>query len=76
MQGERLAVGRLGSTPPPSIIASRSVNIVRHPRAIYMVIPIAVFGVATPENEVTHWCCHPQARKQAQDAEVRLTSGS
>ena len=33
-------------------------------------------GVATPENKVTYWRCHPYARKQAQGAEVRLTSGS
>ena len=30
--------------------ASRSVNMVRHPRGSYIVIPIAVSGVATPEN--------------------------
>ena len=40
------------------MIASRSVNMVRHPRA-YVELPIAVSGVATPENKVTHWCCHP-----------------
>ena len=35
------------------MIASRSVNMVRHPRGSYIVIPIAVSGVATPENKVT-----------------------
>ena len=35
------------------MIASRSMNTVRHPRGSYMVI-IAVSGVATPENKVTH----------------------
>ena len=34
------------------MIASRSVNMVRHPRGSYRVISIAVFGVATPENKV------------------------
>ena len=37
------------------MIASRNVNMVRHPRGSYIVIPIAVYGVATPENKVTHW---------------------
>ena len=32
------------------MIASRSVNMVRHPRGSYIVIPIAVSGVATPEK--------------------------
>ena len=41
------------------IIASRSVDVVRYPRGSYIVIPIVVFGVATPENKVTHWRCHP-----------------
>ena len=36
-------------------IASRGVNMVRHPRGSYIVIPIAVSGVATPENKVTPW---------------------
>ena len=46
------------------MIASRSVNMVRHPRGSYIVIiPIAVSGVATPENKVTHWRCHPQCNK-------------
>ena len=43
------------------MVASRSVNTIRHPRDSYIVIPVAVSGVATPENEVTHWRCH---RKQ------------
>ena len=34
------------------MIASRNVNMVRHPRGSYIVIPIAVSGVATPENKV------------------------
>ena len=34
------------------VIASRTVNIVRHPRDSYVVTPIAVSGVATPENKV------------------------
>ena len=34
------------------MIASRSVNMVRHPRGRYIVIPIAVSGVVTPENKV------------------------
>ena len=41
------------------IIASRSVNMVRHPRGNYIVMPIAVSGVVTPEHKVTHWRCHP-----------------
>ena len=49
---------------------------VRRPRGSYMVIPVAVSGVATPENKVTHWRCHPSARKSEKGAEVRLTSGS
>ena len=36
------------------MIAPRSVNMVRHPRGCYIVIPIAVSGVATPENEKTY----------------------
>ena len=31
---------------------SRSVNMVRHPRGSYIVIPVAVSRVATPENKV------------------------
>ena len=58
------------------MIASRSVNMARHPRGSYIVIPITVSGLATPENKVTHWRCHPSTRKQAQGAEVRLTSRS
>ena len=34
------------------MVASRRVNMTRHPRGSYIVIPIAVSGVATPENEV------------------------
>ena len=30
----------------------------------------------TRKQSKTHWRCHPYARKQAQGAEVRLTSGS
>ena len=41
------------------MIASRSVNMVSHRRGSYIVIPIEVSGVATPENKVTHWRCHP-----------------
>ena len=41
------------------MIASRIVNVVRDPRGSYLEIPIAVSGVATPENKVTHWRCHP-----------------
>ena len=41
------------------MIASRRVNMVRHPRGSYIAIPIAVSGVATPENKATHWRCHP-----------------
>ena len=40
---------------PRGMIASRSVNMVRHPRGSYIVILIAASGVATPENKVTHW---------------------
>ena len=40
------------------MIASRtninSVNLARHRRGSYIVKPIAVFGMATPENKVTH----------------------
>ena len=35
-----------------------SMDMVRHPRGSYIVIPIAVSGVATPENK-THWLWHP-----------------
>ena len=41
------------------MIASRSMSMVRQPRGSYIVIPIAVSGVVTPENKVTHWRCHP-----------------
>ena len=34
------------------MIASHSVNMVRHPRGSYIVIPIAVSGVATPEHKI------------------------
>ena len=34
------------------MIASRSVNMARHPRGSYVVIPIAVSGVATAEKKV------------------------
>ena len=34
------------------MVASRSVKKVRHRRDSYLVIPIAVSGVATPENKV------------------------
>ena len=44
-------------------IASRSVNMVRHPRGSYIVISIAVSGVSTPENKVSNWRGHPYARK-------------
>ena len=44
---------------PRGMIASRSVNMVRHPRGSYVGIPIAVSGVVTPENKVTHWRCQP-----------------
>ena len=33
------------------MIASRGVNMVRHPRGSYIAIPIVVSGVATPENK-------------------------
>ena len=48
---------------------------VRHPRGSYIVIPIAVSGVATPENKVTHWHCHIH-EQESKGAEVRLTSNS
>ena len=54
------------STPPSTtamIVSRSSVNTVMHPRGSYIVIPIAVSGVATPENKVTHWRCHSYARK-------------
>ena len=35
-----------------AMIASRSVNLVRHPRGSCIVMLIAVSGVATPENRV------------------------
>ena len=43
------------------IIASRSVNTLRHPRGGYIGIPKikTVAGVATPENTLTHWRFHP-----------------
>ena len=34
------------------MIASRSVNMVRHLRGSYIVVPIAISGVVTPENKV------------------------
>ena len=34
------------------MIASCGMNTVRHPRGSYSVIPIAVSGVATPENKI------------------------
>ena len=37
----------------------RPFAVARHPRGSYMVLPIAASGVATPENEVAHWRCHP-----------------
>ena len=33
------------------MIASRSVNMARHPQGSYLVIPTAVSGVATPETQ-------------------------
>ena len=33
------------------MIASRGVDMVRHPRGSYIAMPIAASGVATPENE-------------------------
>ena len=39
--------------PPPPV--PLGVNMVRHPRGSYIVIPIAVSGVVTPKNKVTHW---------------------
>ena len=48
------------SSPPIVFyLTSRSVNMVRHPRGRYIVIPIAASGVATPEDKVTRWRCHP-----------------
>ena len=41
------------------VIASCSVNMVRHPRGSYIVIPIALSVVATSENKVTNWRCRP-----------------
>ena len=41
------------------MLASRSVNMVRHPQGSYIALPLAVSGVATPENKVTPWSCHP-----------------
>ena len=37
------------------MIASHSVDMLRHPRRSFIVIPIAISGVATPENTITHW---------------------
>ena len=45
------------------MIASRSVNMARHPRGNCMVLPIAVSGVATPENKVTHWSLSSISKK-------------
>ena len=46
------------------MIASRNRNMVRRPRGSFIVVtPIAVSGVATPENKETHWRCHPQCNK-------------
>ena len=44
------------------MIASRSVNIVRHPRGNY-IIPIAVSGVAAPEKKVTRWSLSSISKK-------------
>ena len=41
------------------MIASRSGNMERHQRGSCIVIPIAASGVATPEDKVIHWRCHP-----------------
>ena len=42
------------------MIASGSVNTARHPRGSYIVIPIVVSRVTTPEKiSITHWLCHP-----------------
>ena len=35
------------------MIASRIVDMIRHSRGSYIVIPIAVSGVVTPENKVS-----------------------
>ena len=50
---------RGGELRTRGMIPPRSVNTVRHPRGSHIVIPIAVSGVATPENKVTSWRCHP-----------------
>ena len=41
------------------MVASRSVNMIWHPRGSYIVVSIAVSGVATPENIAAHLRCHP-----------------
>ena len=37
------------------MFVSRIVNMARRPRGSFIVIPIAVSGMATPENKVTRW---------------------
>ena len=39
-------------TPHNGMIASRRVNVARHPQVSFKVIPIAVSGVPTPDNKV------------------------
>ena len=71
--GRPVIHGRANSVPA----AISALQIPIPPPRVYIVIPITVSGVATPENKsITHWRCHSYARKKAQGAEVRLTSGS
>ena len=60
------------------MIASRSVNMVRHPQGSYIVIPIAVSGVATPENraEVIGAVIHKQeSRHKMPKSVLRVVLG-
>ena len=46
------------------MVASRSVNLVRHTRGSYIVIPVSVSGVTTLENKVLLiGRCHRYASK-------------
>ena len=61
------------------MIASHSVNnMVRHPRGSYIIIPIAVSGVATPENKVQliDAVIHKQeSRRKVQKSALRAVLG-
>ena len=58
------------------MISSRSVNMVTHPRGSYMVIPIAVSGMARSENKVTGAVIHKQeSRHKVPKSVIRTVLG-